>query len=197
MTATMGRLRVAASARVEHAYVPYSISRSARRASSTTAVRLRMQRRERVVRRHAVRRVLARVGLTCRAAASSSRSRASTARRTLCRAAAAAAAAVRALGRGHAARDTVSGIRRSTRCSPTPSARELGGGSAHEHVERSTPSTSSSPSATAATLRRDADRLAVDAYTRGYVGDEQMAAMTMAIFIRGWGATRSATSRWR
>src|SRR3982750_2094182 len=27
----------------------------------------------------------------------------------------------------------------------------------------------------------------VDAYTRGYVGDEQMAAMTMAIFIRGMG----------
>jgi thymidine phosphorylase len=27
----------------------------------------------------------------------------------------------------------------------------------------------------------------IDAYTRGYVGDEQMAAMTMAIFIRGMG----------
>ncbi|MEO5921255.1 MAG: thymidine phosphorylase, partial [Pseudolysinimonas sp.] len=25
----------------------------------------------------------------------------------------------------------------------------------------------------------------IDAYTRGYVGDEQMAAMTMAIFING------------
>lgn len=35
------------------------------------------------------------------------------------------------------------------------------------------------------TLSTDQISWLIDAYTRGYVGDEQMAAMTMAIFIRG------------
>ena len=35
----------------------------------------------------------------------------------------------------------------------------------------------------------------IDAYTRGYVADEQMSAMTMAIFLNGM-TTRSATSPW-
>ena len=35
----------------------------------------------------------------------------------------------------------------------------------------------------------------IDAYTRGYVADEQMSAMTMAIFLNGMErAARSATS---
>jgi thymidine phosphorylase len=37
------------------------------------------------------------------------------------------------------------------------------------------------------TLSTDQISWLIDAYTRGYVGDEQMAAMTMAIFIRGMG----------
>ncbi|HWM34153.1 MAG TPA: thymidine phosphorylase, partial [Pseudolysinimonas sp.] len=35
------------------------------------------------------------------------------------------------------------------------------------------------------TLASDQISWLIDAYTRGYVGDEQMAAMTMAIFLRG------------
>ena len=55
------------------------------------------------------------------------------------------------------------------------------------------PSTSSAPSATAALSDAQIDWV-IDAYTRGAVADEQMAALAMAIFLRGM--TRTEISRW-
>ena len=57
-----------------------------------------------------------------------------------------------------------------------------------------TPSTSSAPSATAATLTPEQIDWVVDAYTRGVVADEQMAALAMAILLNGM--TRPEIARW-
>ena len=47
------------------------------------------------------------------------------------------------------------------------------------------PSTSSAPSATAACCRDAQIDWVIDAYTRGAVAEEQMAALAMAILLRG------------
>ncbi len=61
-------------------------------------------------------------------------------------------------------------------------------------LNRSTRSTSSAPSATGASSRDEQIDWVISAYTRGVVADEQMAALAMAVLLRGLSAAELA--RW-